>query len=204
MQFSRVARTLQNGGAHTPQFFLGEAVPVCCIYYRCVIHLDVFNPAYLCTYLLISFIYILFNSPFFMRCVQELDKRYVSPAPTGQNARQEGVFLALLFNSYLGSSGSWWSRFVATEGPPALPGFVESWKGSLCYLGNHTAALQLPFGTFVGGFPITMIWKLVYLQLQLNLRAAYRCCESWIESAIFGRDIACTIPPPPKGTLNDL
>lgn len=141
--------------------------------------------------------------------MQEIDKRYVSPAPTGQNAHQEGKFLALLFNSYLGTSGSWMSRFGASgetsqQQPPALPGFVETWKGSLCFLGNHTAALQLPFGTFVGGFPISLLWKLVYLRLQLNLRAVYRCCESWIESAVFGRDIACTIPPPPKGTLNDL
>lgn len=140
----------------------------------------------------------------FTELLKEVDKRYISPAPTAQNARQEGKFLALLFNSYLGSKASSASDSVTPEVPDTLPGFVDTWKGSLCFLGNGTAALELPFGTFVGGFPATVVWKLVYLSLQVNLRAACRCVESWIESSVFGRDITCTIPPPPKGTLSDL
>ncbi|XP_026189803.1 external alternative NAD(P)H-ubiquinone oxidoreductase B2, mitochondrial [Cyclospora cayetanensis] len=133
----------------------------------------------------------------FTELLQEIDKRYVSPAPTAQNARQEGQFLALVFNCFMGP-GRGAGGAPETAAPQALPAFVENWKGSLCFLGSGTAALQLPFGTYVGGFPFTLLWKLVYLQLQPSVRSCWRCCEGWIQSAVFGRDIACTIPPPPK------
>ncbi|KAL8424694.1 hypothetical protein Efla_006479 [Eimeria flavescens] len=128
--------------------------------------------------------------------LQEVDKRYRSPAPTAQNARQEGRYLALLFNTYLGPSKAS-SAAAAAAGeepapaatPPAFPAFVEAWRGSLCFLGDGKAALQLPVGTFVGGFPYTLLWRMVYLQLQPTARASWRCCEGWIQSALFGRDI---------------
>lgn len=125
----------------------------------------------------------------------------MTPAPTAQNARQEGRFLALLFNSYLGPSGPCDEQTQERRAP--LPGFVEKWRGSLCFLGNNTAALQLPFGTFVGGFPYTFLWKLVYLQMQPSCRSCWRCCEGWIQSVFFGRDIDCVIPPPSKGSLSE-
>ncbi|KAL8272962.1 hypothetical protein Esti_003130 [Eimeria stiedai] len=154
----------------------------------------------------------------FTQLLKDIDKRYVSPAPTAQNARQEGRFLAILFNSYLGPSkgaplsSNNESASPSAEGPPgapaaattspALPAFVENWRGSLCFLGNGTAALQLPLGTFIGGFPFTLLWRLVYMQLQPSARASWRCCEGWLQSALFGRDIVCVIPPPPKGSSN--
>ncbi|KAL8433451.1 hypothetical protein ACSSS7_003878 [Eimeria intestinalis] len=160
----------------------------------------------------------------FTQLLKDIDKRYVSPAPTAQNARQEGRFLAILFNSYLGPSrGALLPEASTAEtagaspaetpptGPPAadtiittpvLPAFVETWRGALCFLGNGTAALQLPVGTFIGGFPFTLLWRMVYMQLQPSARASWRCCEGWLQSAVFGRDIVCVIPPPPKGSNN--
>lgn len=103
------------------------------------------------------------------------------PVPTAQNAVQEGEFLAMVFNDSLGSR--------ASAPPKVLPAFVEKWKGSLCFLGNGTAALQIPFGTFVGSFPHLYIWKLVYLQMQFEAFSIWRCAEGWTRKALFGRDV---------------
>ena len=118
----------------------------------------------------------------------------MSPAPTAQNARQEGEYLALLFNTYLGPKTRGGAPKGAPLGGPPLPAFVETWKGSLCLLGEGTAALELPVGTFIGGLPYSLVWKLVYLQLQFSYRAAWRCCEGWVQTAVFGRDIHSTSP----------
>lgn len=112
------------------------------------------------------------------------------------------MYLALLFNAYLGSGDVPKGATGAPQAAPVLPAFVDNWKGSLCFLGEGTAALQLPVGTYVGGFPFTLVWKMVYLQLQLNARATWRCCEGWLQTAIFGRDIQCAASSPkdPKET----
>lgn len=57
--------------------------------------------------------------PVFLRA-EKIDAAYRSPAPTAQNARQAGAYLAKCFNDGFAKDA---------------PAFCEKWKGSLAYVG---------------------------------------------------------------------
>ncbi|KAL8439043.1 hypothetical protein Efla_002452 [Eimeria flavescens] len=106
--------------------------------------------------------------------LQRIDDAYRSPAPTAQNARQAGVYLAKLFNSGFKKD---------------LPAFCEEWKGSLAYVGDHNAVAQLPGYIVKGGFFSLPLWKAVYVQMQLTWRIRLICCFDWLKTFFAGRDI---------------
>lgn len=52
---------------------------------------------------------------------EKIDAAYRSPAPTAQNAKQAGAYLAKCFNAGLGRD---------------VPAFSEEWRGSMAYVGE--------------------------------------------------------------------
>lgn len=56
---------------------------------------------------------------------ESIDSCYRPPAPTAQNARQEGLYLAKVFNTHR-----------TPEEKAQAPSFKESWSGSLAYVGT--------------------------------------------------------------------
>ncbi|CDJ40403.1 pyridine nucleotide-disulphide oxidoreductase, putative [Eimeria tenella] len=103
--------------------------------------------------------------------LERIDAAYRPPAPTAQNARQAGIYLARKFN--LGGG----------------PAFSEEWKGSLAYVGNHNAVAQLPGYIVTGGFFSLPLWKAVYVQMQLTWRIRLICCFDWLRTLFAGRDV---------------
>lgn len=105
------------------------------------------------------------------------DKAYRSPAPTAQNARQEGWYLSEVFNA-------------AADGRTLHSVFNPVWRGSLAYVGHHTAAMDLP-GNFamVGGPHTLLAWKAIYLTMHLSWRNRVICCFDWLKQALAGRDL---------------
>ncbi|CEM01006.1 unnamed protein product [Vitrella brassicaformis CCMP3155] len=62
-----------------------------------------------------------------------IDENYRSPAPTAQNAAQQGTYLADTFTKFRTKA----SKFEA-------PVFIEKWKGTLAYVGDSQAVADLP------------------------------------------------------------
>lgn len=106
--------------------------------------------------------------------LERIDSAYRSPAPTAQNARQAGTYLAKSFNAGLGKD---------------TPAFCEEWRGSLAYVGNHNAVAQLPGYILKGGWLSLPLWKAVYVQMQLTWRIRLICCFDWLKTFFAGRDI---------------
>lgn len=141
-------------------------------------------------------------------CVQTIDNSYKPPVPTAQNALRQGEFVALLFNALFSGvsppgaaggakvAGTGGAKDPATEPAPLLaplPAYIETRGIALCFLGKNSAALQLPFLTFVGGGLAVPFWRFVYLQLQANRQAVWQCLGGWIRTAIFGRALPSSV-----------
>ncbi|KAF8820016.1 naDH dehydrogenase (NDH2-II) [Cardiosporidium cionae] len=114
----------------------------------------------------------------FKAYLKEIDNSYVSPAPTAQNAKKQGTYLATVFNSYLSD----------TEKLHA-PIYEETWDGSMAYVGKDRAILDLPFTSVCGGFYSGFLWKLVYWKLVYSMEAKLRCLQDWFKSRFSGRNL---------------
>jgi len=86
------------------------------------------------------------------RLLDKLDQSYRSPPPTAQNANQQGMYLAEVFNKF----------GYEQQTRPAYH-FVN--RGSLCYIGNEKAIFELNkekgyglYGSMFSG----VLWKLFY------------------------------------------
>lgn len=82
------------------------------------------------------FFLLLFTTSFFFvlsfLCLDEIDSSYRPPAPTAQNARQEGKYLAKVFNAY-----------PTPEDKLHAPSFKETWNGSLAYVGKTKESILI-------------------------------------------------------------
>ncbi|OEH80573.1 Non-proton pumping type-II NADH dehydrogenase I [Cyclospora cayetanensis] len=102
----------------------------------------------------------------FSDLLTKIDRSYLPPVPTAQNAKRQGEFLALIFNSMLSrvSAGGLVNDVSTPSGEAEasdevpgsssvlslLPAFIEQRGVALCFVGAGQAAVQLPFLTFVG------------------------------------------------------
>lgn len=117
--------------------------------------------------------------------LQEIDEAYRSPAPTAQNAKQGGHYLALVFNSFPSSE----------EKILKAPAFVEKYKGSLVYIGQGESAADLPpFGSLLGGWHTLLLWRLVYVQSHLTWFNRLLCVGGWMKESLRGRDVSRSHP----------
>ncbi|KAF8819985.1 naDH dehydrogenase (NDH2-II) [Cardiosporidium cionae] len=114
----------------------------------------------------------------FKAYLKEIDNAYMSPAPTAQNAKKQGTYLATVFNSYL-----------FDDEKLHVPIYEETWDGSMAYVGKNRAILDLPFTSVCGGFYSGFLWKLVYWKMVYSMEAKLRCVEDWFKSSIFGRNL---------------
>ncbi|CDU17552.1 type II NADH:ubiquinone oxidoreductase, putative [Plasmodium yoelii] len=107
-----------------------------------------------------------------------IDKNYKSPPPTAQNAKQEAFYLSNIFNNYLYNSNS---------NGNTIPPFIEKWKGSLAYVGNHQVVAHLPFYEIKGGPFSFTFWKIVYMQMLLTWKSRINFIFSFLRTKIYGR-----------------
>ncbi|KJP88654.1 hypothetical protein AK88_01734 [Plasmodium fragile] len=114
----------------------------------------------------------------FCEYLKEIDQNYKSPTPTAQNAKQEAYFLSNLFNTLMENK---------TQGNNHFPSFVEKWKGSIAYIGNHQVVAHLPFLEITGGLFSFTFWKMVYIQLLLTWRSRFAFILDFLRTKFFGR-----------------
>ncbi|VUZ94765.1 type II NADH:ubiquinone oxidoreductase, putative [Plasmodium vivax] len=116
----------------------------------------------------------------FWEYLKQIDQNYKSPTPTAQNAKQEAYFLSNLFNTLVEKK--------ADENH--FPSFVEKWKGSIAYIGNHQVVAHLPFFEIRGGLFSFTFWKMVYIQLLLTWRSRFAFILDFLRTKICGRPFA--------------
>ncbi|CXI32236.1 type II NADH:ubiquinone oxidoreductase [Plasmodium berghei] len=104
-----------------------------------------------------------------------IDKNYKSPPPTAQNAKQEAFYLSNIFNNYLYNNNN------------IIPPFIEKWKGSLAYVGNHQVVAHLPFYEIKGGLFSFTFWKIIYMQMLLTWKSRFNFIFSFLRTKIYGR-----------------
>ncbi|EPT27881.1 NADH dehydrogenase (NDH2-II) [Toxoplasma gondii TgCatPRC2] len=114
----------------------------------------------------------------FKSFLAEIDAAYRPPAPTAQNARQEGIYLAKVFN-----------ECPHPEEKADAPAFQETWNGSLAYVGSGQAVAHLPYFNIKGGFLSLPFWKAVYTQMQITWRSRTICLFDWLKTFFAGRDV---------------
>ncbi|PFH32173.1 NADH dehydrogenase (NDH2-II) [Besnoitia besnoiti] len=118
------------------------------------------------------------SSDEFKAFLAEVDASYRPPAPTAQNARQEGIYLANIFNER-----------PLPEQKSEAPAFQEKWSGSLAYVGSGQAVAHLPQFNIRGGFLSLPLWKAVYTQMQITWRSRTICLFDWLKTFFAGRDV---------------
>eukprot|EP00920_Eleutheroschizon_duboscqi_P016070 GHVT01037858.1.p1 GENE.GHVT01037858.1~~GHVT01037858.1.p1 ORF type:complete len:366 (-),score=90.22 GHVT01037858.1:486-1583(-) len=115
----------------------------------------------------------------FKEICRSIDIAYRPPAPTAQNARKSGQYLAAVFNEF----------FPADAKKTAAPPFKETWDGCLAYVGCNQAVGNLPAMNFHGGWWSLPLWKLVYVQMQTSWRSRTICMFDWLRTRFAGRDV---------------
>ncbi|CBZ49871.1 putative mitochondrial alternative NADH dehydrogenase 1 [Neospora caninum Liverpool] len=115
----------------------------------------------------------------FVKLLAEIDLAYRAPAPTAQNAKQAGLYLAQTFNA-----------FATPEEKTLAPAFVEKNRGALVYLGQGQAAADIEgWRTFLGGRATILLWKAAYLQMQFTFYNAFACLGGWLKTHFVGRAV---------------
>jgi NADH:ubiquinone reductase (non-electrogenic) len=121
--------------------------------------------------------------PQFKQLLTALDQAVKPLAPTAQVAKQEGEYLAHLF-SHHELTGRPGTSSVLSQAKP----FSYFHKGSLAYVGDDRAVMQVPgVGAMMG--PVTgLLWKGYETMSQFSLRNQMLVAFDWVRSKAFGRD----------------
>ncbi|CAD2090137.1 type II NADH:ubiquinone oxidoreductase, putative [Plasmodium vinckei lentum] len=116
------------------------------------------------------------NQKEFEEYLMMVDQNYKSPPPTAQNAKQEAFYLSNIFNNHLYYKNN-----------NIIPPFIEKWKGSLAYIGNHQVVAHLPFYEIKGGPLSFTFWKIIYMQMLLTWKSRFNFIFSFLRTKIYGR-----------------
>jgi NADH:ubiquinone reductase (non-electrogenic) len=121
--------------------------------------------------------------------LKSIDKGIRALPATAQVAAQQGKYLATL-----ASSGALTAATVAREAgspppPPPAP-FRYGHKGSLAYVGQDRAVMDLPVGPPIVGWGAGAAWKSYETFAQISFRNALLVAGDWVRTKMFGRDIS--------------
>ncbi|PHJ20048.1 nadh dehydrogenase (ndh2-ii) [Cystoisospora suis] len=122
----------------------------------------------------------------FKALLNEIDTSYRPPAPTAQNARQEGHYLARVPHMERGEKkGALFFDLSVFRFLLRLDFFFFS---RVC-VGSGQAVAHLPYGNITGGFFSLPFWKAVYIQMQVTWRSRTICLFDWLKTFFAGRDV---------------
>lgn len=123
------------------------------------------------------------NKAQFTELLSAIDKTVKPLAPTAQVAKQEGEYLAHL----LSHTKLWGTQDTDAQLQQRNP-FKYSHKGSLAYVGDDRAVMDVPnLGPFMG--PVTgLLWKGYETMAQISARNQMLVAFDWIKAKAFGRD----------------
>ena len=124
----------------------------------------------------------------FRALLESIDKGIRALPATAQVAAQQGKYLA-----GLAASGALTAAVTpASEtSTPAVPApFRYGHKGSLAYVGQDRAVMDLPVGPPIVGWGAGAAWKSYETFAQISFRNALLVAGDWVRTKMFGRDIS--------------
>ncbi|GFE55932.1 NADH dehydrogenase [Babesia ovis] len=107
--------------------------------------------------------------------MEYIDANYMPPFPTAQNAKQESLYLAKLFNS----------GFNTQE----INAFKEVWKGSLASIGGRHVVGDFPFFRLNGGIKTLVLWLAVYLTMFPSGKMRFCYIMDGLLQKLYGRHL---------------
>jgi NADH:ubiquinone reductase (non-electrogenic) len=108
---------------------------------------------------------------------------------TAQVAAQQGKYLARLAESgALTAAVSSSSPSSSPSSPP--PPFRYGHKGSLAYVGQDRAVMDLPVGPPIVGWAAGAAWRSYETISQISVRNIFLVAGDWVRTKLFGRDIS--------------
>lgn len=102
---------------------------------------------------------------------------------TAQVAKQEGEYLADLFNTAEGDS-----EYISTR--EDTPAFRYQHRGSLAYIGRDTGVADIPGFTVLKGLVGGLVWKGFETWSQVGWRNRFLVLADMIRAKLFGRDMS--------------
>nr|BAN64541.1 NADH dehydrogenase, putative [Babesia bovis] len=104
-----------------------------------------------------------------------IDSRYMPPFPTAQNAKQESVYLANLFNKGFNIQGT--------------AAFNDVWKGSLASIGGKHVVGNFPHFSLNGGIKAFVLWLGVYLTMFPSGKMRFCYLGDSLVQTLYGRHL---------------
>lgn len=118
----------------------------------------------------------------FQQLLANVDRQLRSLPATAQVAKQEGEYVAGVFNRAGGDA----AQLAAND----VPKFVYGHKGSLAYIGRDSAVMDIPGVGLLQGIAAGLIWKGFETYSQFSLRNKLLVAADWVRGKVFGRDIS--------------
>ena len=118
----------------------------------------------------------------FMNMCEELDNGLRAFPATAQVAKQQGNYLAEIFNSAKENG------FEVLQDPNAR--FNYEHKGSLAYIGKDSAVADIPGFAILKGLAAGLVWKSFETVSQVSVNNVFKVAADILRTKIFGRDIS--------------
>lgn len=118
----------------------------------------------------------------FMKMCEALDNELRAFPATAQVAKQQGNYLAEVFNSAKENG------FEALQDPNMR--FNYEHKGSLAYIGKDSAVADIPGFTILKGLAAGLVWKSFETISQVSINNVFKVGADIVRTKIFGRDIS--------------
>ena len=117
-----------------------------------------------------------------MKMCEELDNGMRAFPATAQVAKQQGNYLAEIFNSAKENG------FEVLQDPNAR--FNYEHKGSLAYIGKDSAVADIPGFAILKGLAAGLVWKSFETVSQVSVNNVFKVAADILRTKIFGRDIS--------------
>ncbi|CCF72752.1 NADH dehydrogenase [Babesia microti strain RI] len=124
----------------------------------------------------------------FKKLLIGIDSGFRGPFPTAQNAKQEGIYLANVFNQFLTHNSCGLNTYeLLGQNSLYVKPFCEVWKGSIAYVGMNRTVFKLPFIELTGKLLLQTLWKFITIDMLFTYRSKTALLLSWMLDRMFGK-----------------
>ncbi|KAF9175599.1 hypothetical protein BGX21_003209 [Mortierella sp. AD011] len=114
--------------------------------------------------------------------LRDAERSCTSLPATAQVANQQGKFVGKRINTIY--------DLKSAEEIEKLPPFKYTHLGSLAYIGNNDAVLDMGKGMVYSGLGSEYMWRSIYFTEQVSMRTRLLLLLDWSKRTVFGRDIS--------------
>ena len=119
-----------------------------------------------------------------MKMCEALDNDLRAFPATAQVAKQQGNYLAEIFNSV----GETERDYTSLQDPDMR--FNYEHKGSLAYIGKDSAVADIPGFAIIKGIAAGLVWKSFETISQVSINNVFKVGADIFRTKLFGRDIS--------------